>query len=32
VPELLFSGRFTVEGDFQVASRLSEMFGGPSAY
>jgi alkanesulfonate monooxygenase SsuD/methylene tetrahydromethanopterin reductase-like flavin-dependent oxidoreductase (luciferase family) len=32
VPELLFSGRFTVTGDFQVASRLSEMFGGPSSY
>jgi SCP-2 sterol transfer family len=28
--ELLFSGRFDVAGDYQVASRLSEMFGGPS--
>jgi alkanesulfonate monooxygenase SsuD/methylene tetrahydromethanopterin reductase-like flavin-dependent oxidoreductase (luciferase family) len=30
--ELLFSGRFDVEGDFQVASRLSEMFGRPPQF
>jgi len=30
--ELLFSGRFHVEGDLQVASRLSEMFGGPPRF
>ena len=30
--ELLFGGRFYVEGDFQVASRLSEMFGGPPQF
>jgi hypothetical protein len=30
--ELLFAGRFLVEGDFQVASRLSEMFGGPPRF
>jgi alkanesulfonate monooxygenase SsuD/methylene tetrahydromethanopterin reductase-like flavin-dependent oxidoreductase (luciferase family) len=29
---LLFDGRFEVEGDFQVASRLSEMFGGPAQF
>jgi alkanesulfonate monooxygenase SsuD/methylene tetrahydromethanopterin reductase-like flavin-dependent oxidoreductase (luciferase family) len=30
--ELLFTGRFYVEGDFQVAARLSEMFGGPPQF
>ena len=29
--ELIFTDRFGIEGDLQVASRLSEMFGGPSA-
>ena len=28
----LLEGRTHVEGDFQVASRLTEMFGGPSPY
>src|SRR5207247_1497316 len=32
VTKLLLEGRFQVEGDFQVAARLSEMFGGPSQY
>jgi alkanesulfonate monooxygenase SsuD/methylene tetrahydromethanopterin reductase-like flavin-dependent oxidoreductase (luciferase family) len=30
--ELFFSGRLEVEGDFQVASRLAEMFGGRSRF
>jgi alkanesulfonate monooxygenase SsuD/methylene tetrahydromethanopterin reductase-like flavin-dependent oxidoreductase (luciferase family) len=30
--ELLFAERFQVEGDLQVASRLSEMFGGPPQF
>jgi SCP-2 sterol transfer family protein len=30
--QLLFDGRFYVEGDYQVASRLTEMFGGPSRF
>jgi alkanesulfonate monooxygenase SsuD/methylene tetrahydromethanopterin reductase-like flavin-dependent oxidoreductase (luciferase family) len=30
--ELLFNGRFHIEGDFQVASRLSEMFGRPPRF
>jgi alkanesulfonate monooxygenase SsuD/methylene tetrahydromethanopterin reductase-like flavin-dependent oxidoreductase (luciferase family) len=30
--ELLFGGRFHVEGDYTVAARLSEMFGGPPAF
>jgi alkanesulfonate monooxygenase SsuD/methylene tetrahydromethanopterin reductase-like flavin-dependent oxidoreductase (luciferase family) len=30
--ELLFSGRFHVEGDFHLASRLSEMFGRPPQF
>jgi hypothetical protein len=28
----IMEGRMEIEGDFQVASRLREMFGGPSAY
>jgi hypothetical protein len=31
-PELFFSGRLEVEGDFEVASRLPEMFGEPSPF
>jgi predicted lipid carrier protein YhbT len=30
--ELLFSGRFTVEGDLHVALRVREMFGGGSQF
>ena len=30
--ELLFGGRFVIEGDLQVASRLSEMFGGQARF
>ena len=30
--ELFFSGRFHVEGDFQVISRLPEMFGQPPRF
>ena len=30
--ELLFANRFGVEGDLQVASRISEMFGGPPQF
>jgi alkanesulfonate monooxygenase SsuD/methylene tetrahydromethanopterin reductase-like flavin-dependent oxidoreductase (luciferase family) len=29
---LLFEGRQEIEGDYQVASRLSEMFGGPAQF
>jgi hypothetical protein len=31
-PELFFSGRLSVEGNFEVASRLPEMFGAPSPF
>jgi hypothetical protein len=31
-PELFFSGRLNVEGNFEVASRLPEMFGAPSPF
>jgi SCP-2 sterol transfer family len=31
-PELFFSGRLSVEGDFAIASRLPEMFGAPSPF
>jgi alkanesulfonate monooxygenase SsuD/methylene tetrahydromethanopterin reductase-like flavin-dependent oxidoreductase (luciferase family) len=31
-PGLFFSGRLDVEGDFEVASRLPEMFGEPSPF
>jgi alkanesulfonate monooxygenase SsuD/methylene tetrahydromethanopterin reductase-like flavin-dependent oxidoreductase (luciferase family) len=31
-PELFFSGRLSVEGDFEIASRLPEMFGAPSPF
>jgi hypothetical protein len=30
--ELMFDGRFHIEGDFQVASRVPEMFGGPPRF
>jgi SCP-2 sterol transfer family protein len=30
--ELFFSGRFFVEGDFQLISRLPEMFGQPPQF
>lgn len=30
--ELMFSGRFWVEGDLHVALRVREMFGGPSQF
>jgi alkanesulfonate monooxygenase SsuD/methylene tetrahydromethanopterin reductase-like flavin-dependent oxidoreductase (luciferase family) len=30
--EPIIEGRMTVEGDYLVAARLSEMFGGPSPY
>ena len=30
--ELLFSERMRIEGDLQVASRVSEMFGGPPRF
>jgi alkanesulfonate monooxygenase SsuD/methylene tetrahydromethanopterin reductase-like flavin-dependent oxidoreductase (luciferase family) len=32
VTKLLLEGRLRISGDFAVASRLSEMFGGPSNY
>jgi hypothetical protein len=32
VTNLLLEGRFQIEGDFHVAARLSEMFGGPSQF
>jgi alkanesulfonate monooxygenase SsuD/methylene tetrahydromethanopterin reductase-like flavin-dependent oxidoreductase (luciferase family) len=31
-PELFFDERLVIEGDFEVASRLGEMFGAPSGY
>jgi Luciferase-like monooxygenase/SCP-2 sterol transfer family len=31
-PELFFSGRLSVEGNFEIASRLPEMFGAPSPF
>jgi len=31
-PELFFSGRLDVEGNFEIASRLPEMFGEPSPF
>jgi hypothetical protein len=31
-PGLFFSGRLDIEGDFEVASRLPEMFGEPSPF
>ncbi len=30
--ELLFSGRFDIEGDLGVAAKLQEMFGGPARF
>ncbi len=30
--ELLFTGRFDIEGDLHLAARLSEMFGGPAQF
>jgi predicted lipid carrier protein YhbT len=30
--ELLFSGRFHVEGDLQMAMRVPEMFGAPPRF
>ncbi|MEV4896923.1 SCP2 sterol-binding domain-containing protein [Nonomuraea sp. NPDC055795] len=30
--DLLMSGRLRVEGDVTLASRVAEMFGGPSPY
>jgi hypothetical protein len=30
--KLLVDGRMKIHGDFELAPRLSEMFGGPSAY
>jgi predicted lipid carrier protein YhbT len=30
--KLLVDGRMKIRGDFELAPRLSEMFGGPSAY
>ena len=30
--ELLFSGRFQVEGDYTLAGRVGEMFGGPPRF
>jgi alkanesulfonate monooxygenase SsuD/methylene tetrahydromethanopterin reductase-like flavin-dependent oxidoreductase (luciferase family) len=31
-PELFFSGRLSVEGNLEIASRLPEMFGAPSPF
>ena len=31
-PELFFSERLSMEGDFEVAGRLAEMFGQPTPY
>jgi ubiquinone biosynthesis protein UbiJ len=30
--ELIFSGRFDIEGDLHVAGQLQEMFGGPARF
>ncbi len=30
--ELIFSGRFDIEGDFHIAGQTQEMFGGPSRF
>jgi alkanesulfonate monooxygenase SsuD/methylene tetrahydromethanopterin reductase-like flavin-dependent oxidoreductase (luciferase family) len=32
IQELLFNGRFDMEGDLQLAQRVPEMFGAPSAF